>query len=482
MAEVYKAQSTVEPNIIVAIKRILPQFSLDKRLIGMLVNEARLSLVLSHPNVVPVLDFGMVDGNYFIAMEYVQGKDLKSIMIRCKTREADLPFAMAIHTIVQVLRGLDYAYNKRDQYDRPLHIVHRDISPQNVMVSMWGEVKVLDFGIAKATTKDGDTQAGILKGKFSYMSPEQARGEDIDHRSDIYSAGVVLWELLTLESCFQAETDLRLLDHVRQGKIRDPSIVNPKVPRELAYLVLRAMNKKPRKRFQRAVEFADALENFQLDRYGAVTDADLAAFVRNLFGISAQEVINTPRAPKDFIRGGIDRALTEPVQPKPAATLPRSWQSISKTSLLSRVSPALLLLVVLGVGGALSWKHSPVKLFRSFDHRIGQLAAAMHSLRSKYSHVEPKTIELYVPAVAEPLYTLQFSPDARGRLDDLPFETFERIRDRATDLGFDPHPHIAAVEPRRPGTWWVAQSGWRIRYHVDTQLRTVTVEEITRAN
>src|SRR5262249_18643707 len=152
------------------------------------------------------------------------------------------------------------------------------------------QVKILDFGIAKAASMASETQAGILKGKFSYMSPEQAQGEDVDIRTDIYSAGIVLWETLTLESCFQAETDIKLLERVRNGDIRDPSLVNRKVPRDLAAIVMQALEKKPRRRFQTAAEFAMALEAFQKDRFGSVTEADLAAFVRTIFGITPEEV------------------------------------------------------------------------------------------------------------------------------------------------------------------------------------------------
>ncbi len=487
MAEVFKAELLSNSSMVVAIKRILPQYSQDKKLVGMLVNEARLSLGLNHPHIVPVLDFGIVDGNYFMAMEYVRGKDLKSIMIRCKTRGTELPIQMAVYIMIKVLRGLDHAHTKRDHYDQPLHIVHRDISPQNVIVSLWGEVKVLDFGIAKAASRTIDTQAGILKGKFSYMSPEQARGDDIDHRTDIFSAGIVLWELLTLESCFQAETDVKLLARVRDGKVKSPSSVNSKVPKALELILMKALEKKLKKRYQTAEDFAHDLEVFQRDTIGNVTDADLAAFVRNLFGISSQELEPAPARGKpgeNLIEAGIERALAETIAEDVRVNRsPRRSRRVTTnttvifppwlSSLLTRGGIFILLL------GALI-AYPPKIIFQKFDRQVLRLADRIHSWKGFHVSAPKALPELYLPPIPVSRFSVQWLPEVWSDLQQLPFETFEQVRDRGIDLGNDPHPSASRVDPKQPSASFINQGGYRLHYQVDEQLHSVTIDRLDK--
>ncbi|MCI5072052.1 serine/threonine protein kinase [bacterium] len=283
MAEVFLAHHKKHPNKRFALKRMLTKFSQNKSLVNMFIQEASLASILNHPNIIPIYDFGVIDNQYFLAMEYLEGKDLKSILRACIIQKKALPVALCIHIACQTLHALDYAHNKCDHYQRPLQIVHRDISPQNIMISFDGSIKILDFGIAKAIAKPGDEEKGILKGKFSYMSPEQASGKAIDPRSDVFAVGIVLWELLTLHSCYTANEPMELIKKVRQAKIAPPHIINSKVPHELSDIIMKALDKNLQTRYQSALDFGVELENFLLDRYGSVNHADMISFLSTVF-------------------------------------------------------------------------------------------------------------------------------------------------------------------------------------------------------
>ncbi len=231
MAELFKARQRGVHDFqkIVAIKRILPHLSDNDEFVRMFIDEAKLAAQLTHPNIAQIFDLGRVSGFYYIAMEFVDGRDLRS-MLR-KVREYGLPFpeAIAAFVVMKVAGALDYAHRKRGMDDRELKLVHRDVSPQNILISSDGAVKLVDFGIAKAATKSTQTVAGALKGKLLYMSPEQALGQPLDHRSDLFSLGLVLFELLTGERCFQADSELGVLEKVRLGKVTDVRSLNPRI-------------------------------------------------------------------------------------------------------------------------------------------------------------------------------------------------------------------------------------------------------------
>jgi len=321
------------------------------------------------------------------------------------------------------------------------------------------------------------------------MSPEQANGKEVDQRTDIFSAGIVLWELLTLESCFLGDTDLKLLQRVRQGKIKDPSLVNRKIPKNLADIVMQALQRKPKKRFQTASEFAEMLEVYQEEFFGKVSEADLAAFVRNLFNIPPEELAHVPESispqKRNLIASGIDQALTE-TQHGPS-TLPSG--SFDRGSFFQQVQDSIswflkypIMFVLIGALGLSLWIKPPIEWFQKFDAQILRFAKAIHQLREakKEEEVEVNIIELHAPTAPKPLYALQFSPEAQEHLDDLPFELFDEIRDRASDLAFDPQPPTAISNSKRPGSWAVLQSGHSIFYVVDPQLRTVVIEKIKK--
>ncbi len=254
MAELFKARQRGVHNFekIVAIKRILPHLSDNDEFVRMFIDEAKLAAQLSHPNIVQIYDLGKASGFYYIAMEFVDGRDLRSLLRKIRDYGIPMPEVLAATVTMKVASALDYAHRKRAIDDKELKLVHRDISPQNILISYEGAVKLVDFGIAKAATKTSQTQVGALKGKLLYMSPEQALGEPLDSRSDIYSLGLVLAELLTGERCFQADSELGVLEKVRLGKVMDLRAVNPAISREMAGIVSRTLQREVDQRYASA--------------------------------------------------------------------------------------------------------------------------------------------------------------------------------------------------------------------------------------
>jgi serine/threonine protein kinase len=291
MAEVFRAKAFGVEGFerLVAVKRILPNIAEDKEFIRMFIEEAKLSVQLNHANIAQIFDLGVVDGAYYIALEHVHGRDLRGIFDRCRTAGEAMPVAQACFMVMKVCEGLDYAHNKRDQAGREISLVHRDVSPQNVLVSFEGEVKLIDFGIAKAAGKGSKTQAGILKGKFGYMSPEQVRGLPVDRRSDVFSCGIVLYELLTGERLFVGESDFSTLEKVRNVEILPPSTYNRKIPDELERIVLKALAKDVEERYQNAIDLHDELQAFVYTAGEFYSRKDLAGWMKKTFGKEIEE-------------------------------------------------------------------------------------------------------------------------------------------------------------------------------------------------
>lgn len=285
MAEVYKAKAFGVEGFerLLAVKKILSSIAEDESFINMFIDEAKIAGQLNHPNIAQIFDLGKVDGSYFIAMEYISGKDVKTIFERARRIGEKVDIPRVCYIIMKVCEGLAYAHEKNDSQGNPLNIVHRDISPQNVLISYEGEVKVIDFGIAKATGKQSQTQVGILKGKFSYMSPEQVRGLHVDHRSDIFSLGILLYEMLTLERLFLGESDFDTLEKIRKVEMSPPSLYNPHIPKELEDIVLKALAKSPDDRYQSAHDLAEALERFMRNQGYYFTNKDLASSMKAAF-------------------------------------------------------------------------------------------------------------------------------------------------------------------------------------------------------
>jgi serine/threonine protein kinase len=285
MAEIFLA-TTPSPHGVdreLVIKRILPALSHDEQFVKMFVEEARLCVNLRHPNIVQVYDLGAVDHQYFIAMEYVHGRDLLKTLAACARRRIGFPTDLALYIVMEVLKGLDYAHNLRGQDGKPLGIIHRDVSPSNVLLSFDGRVKLADFGIAKATTRER-TATGVLKGKFGYMAPEQVIGRPMDHRADVFAVGILLYELLTGHRLFAARNDIAVIERVRDALIEPPPRhYNPDLSQELEAMVLRALAREPRDRFQSTFELHEALYGYTFKRGVVVTARTLSRFLHDLF-------------------------------------------------------------------------------------------------------------------------------------------------------------------------------------------------------
>ena len=285
MAEVFRAVSTSIGGFqkLVALKRILPHLSTDGEFVSLFIDEAKLTVSLSHGNIVQVFDFGRIENNYFLAMELVDGRDMTQLLIKQSQRRQTVPLEVALFILIETLRGLEYAHTRQSRDGEPLGVVHRDVSPHNVLVSYDGEVKITDFGIAKARTKVSLTRPGVVLGKFAYMSPEQARGREIDARSDVYSAGVTLYETLTGRRLFYSEDPAQILAKVRNPNVPPPSRYNPSLPPQVDRLVLKALAIEVEDRFQSARELSGALET-ELGRVApGFNDAHLAAYMKELF-------------------------------------------------------------------------------------------------------------------------------------------------------------------------------------------------------
>jgi serine/threonine-protein kinase len=287
MAELFLAiqKSMAGFEKLLVIKRILPAMNKDRAFIDMLLHEARIAATLSHPNVVQVFDVGEVDGAYFIAMEHVHGEDLRSIVRHMKKRDVvEFPLEHALSIVLGMCAGLAYSHEKRDLDGTALNIVHRDVSPQNVVVTFTGDVKVVDFGIAKSDARiEEHSKNGHLKGKVPYMSPEQARGEPIDWRSDIFATGVILFELTTGKRLFKGTSEYDTLKLIVDREYPLPSQARLGYPRELEVIVMRALTKDRAERWQSAREMQGAIEEFVRKERLAVSTIALSKFMQGLF-------------------------------------------------------------------------------------------------------------------------------------------------------------------------------------------------------
>ncbi|MBX3275901.1 MAG: serine/threonine protein kinase [Sandaracinaceae bacterium] len=281
MAEVYRAKSLGVHGFekIIAIKRILPTLAEDDEFVQMFVEEAKIAGRLRHANVTRIFELGKIDGTHFIAMEYVFGKDLLQIRKRLEEQGRRMPAAMAAWIVASVLAGLDYAHRQRGADGQPLGIIHRDISPQNVLLSYDGQVKLCDFGIAKAASRATQTVAGVVKGKLGYMSPEQITGRPMDHRSDVFAASTVLWELLTGERLFGKGSDYEILERVRNAVAEPPSTRNPEVSAALDMVVMRGLAREADDRWDTAGDMHEALMGFVVTQRPPFSTARLAEWM-----------------------------------------------------------------------------------------------------------------------------------------------------------------------------------------------------------
>ncbi len=284
MAEVFLAACDVTPRERrpVVIKRLYPHFSDDASVVQMFTDEARLVCGLEHENIVRTLEVGSMDGQCCIAMEYLAGQPLQRLMRRTWS-SGGLSIELAVHITIQILEALEYAHDARDQQGRSLDIVHRDISPHNVFVTNDGLVKVLDFGIAKAKSHEGRTAAGLIKGKFAYLAPEQAYGQKVDRRADIWSVGVVLWEMLSGTRLFRADSEAATLRATLRADIPNVSTLRTEVHPELDRILSRALQRHPKLRYRDATHMKEELQGYLSSFQQCPTSSTLANLVHELF-------------------------------------------------------------------------------------------------------------------------------------------------------------------------------------------------------
>ncbi|MBK8011882.1 MAG: serine/threonine protein kinase [Deltaproteobacteria bacterium] len=325
MAEVYRGLSSGAAGFerMVALKRILPEIASDPDFVEMFIQEAKLAVQFQHANIAQVYDLGEVDRRYFIAMEYVSGVDVRTIWNAARRRRRLLPVAMSCHILQKCCEGLDAAHRKTNDRGEPLGLVHRDVSPQNVLVSFEGEVKVIDFGIAKVASHVSKTAGGALRGKFGYMSPEHVRGLPVDRRADIFACGVVFYELLIGRRLFLGDSEFSTLENIRKMPIVPPSEINRRLPPALDEIVLKALARNPEERFSWAGEMAEALQRFLFASEQSFTRTDLLRYMHEHF----EEELAEERARLEGYKGLSSRRVpfARPVEEPPAVIEPSDF-------------------------------------------------------------------------------------------------------------------------------------------------------------
>jgi serine/threonine protein kinase/Tfp pilus assembly protein PilF len=284
MAELYRAKLTGAQGFekLIAIKKILPNLSGEENLVTAFIDEAKLAALLHHENIIQIYDFGSMDGQYFIAMEYLFGKDLRTITRTARKKDLALGMENILYIISRICAGLDYSHNLKDLQGKPLNIIHRDINPQNILITYEGQAKIIDFGIAKAASHNTHTKENLIKGKLAYMSPEQANGQQIDHRSDIFSTGIILYELLAARRMFTGET-MHVLSLVREAQYDPPEEVIPNLPSKLNAILRQALAKDPEDRYQNAGEMLADIEQFMFELSLRPNSRSFAGYMKELF-------------------------------------------------------------------------------------------------------------------------------------------------------------------------------------------------------
>lgn len=286
MADVYLAKTFGfgGADQLIALKCIRPEVHADATFVSMFVDEAKLSSLLSHQNIARTYELGKIDDAYYIAMEYVSGRDVRAVIDRARARNVEIPPALALYIVAAILDGLDYAHRKADFTGAALHIVHSDVSPKNVLIGYAGELKLIDFGVARAVMNSEKTSgSSVMAGKIAYASPEQATGRSVGSRSDIYAVGALFFELLTRTPLFDGASDGIVLDKVKQGEIYPPSLITPSIPADIEAIVLKALACAPDDRYQSAENMHADVIAALIRHYGHQQPRDLATFVKKLF-------------------------------------------------------------------------------------------------------------------------------------------------------------------------------------------------------
>ena len=286
MAQIYLARQTglgaFERHVV--LKTILRERASDQRFVTMFLDEAKLAATLNHQNIAQVYEVDQADGAYFMAMEFVHGENVRAILETTLRRGWTIPLELAVMIVSGAAAGLHHAHERKGKQGQPLNIVHRDVTPANIMVGFDGSVKVLDFGIAKAEERATKTVGGTIKGKYGYMSPEQCKGKPIDRRSDIFALGIVLYELTTLRRAFKGNDDFETMKRIVAGDVILPSVAVAGYPRELEAIILTALANDPKARFQTSQEMTEALDAFAVRAKLTASSTAMGRFMSQLFG------------------------------------------------------------------------------------------------------------------------------------------------------------------------------------------------------
>ncbi|MBK8171234.1 MAG: serine/threonine protein kinase [Sandaracinaceae bacterium] len=365
MAEIFLARETLSQagkTRPLVVKRILPHVADDPKFVQMFLDEARLANHLTHPNIAGIYGYGEQDGTYFIAMEWVHGIPLGRLVRRARDA-AQIPHAVAARIIAHIAEALDYAHNAVDDKGDPLSIVHRDVSLQNIMVGYDGNVKLLDFGVAKASTHASVTDAGTVKGKLAYMAPEQARGEDVDRRADVFSLGVCLYEALTCRALYHRPSEYETLRAVIEQPVPSARSIDETIPHDLDMIVQKALAKLPAERFQTAGEMSDALMQFLESTNQAVLPAVIADFLASLFGEEMKRGPLLDATPTGHALSRVDGGRppvsrdAPPVDDAAKTSVERPIQALRTLNRPQLRAPILILLgAALGIAAWLAWE------------------------------------------------------------------------------------------------------------------------------
>ena len=356
MAQIYKAQTTDPKGTgrLVVIKRILPHISSNKDYISMLVDEAKMASRFSHGNIAQIYDLGRVDDDYFIVMEYVDGKTLGEIFKAFQSRPEAIPIDILVYILMQVCQGLEYMHSRRDPQGKSLGIVHRDISPQNVIVSHSSDVKIIDFGVAKAFDRESYTESGVLKGKFAYMSPEQVDGSDLDNRSDIFSAGIILWEMLTGKRLFKQRTNQMTIKAIRKAKVPKLRNIRSDIPKDLEKIILQALHKNRKKRYASAAEMGYDLSRILVEHFPNFRPIQVSQFLMQYFGPEPDEADLSPELPelkverKELPPPLVEKQIfSEDEEKTEIDRVPRQWPPFFRKPLFWKVAGGLFVAVYL---------------------------------------------------------------------------------------------------------------------------------------
>ncbi|HEX3694614.1 MAG TPA: serine/threonine-protein kinase [Polyangia bacterium] len=466
MADVYKGRIQGPEGFerVFVIKRILPHLSDEPTFIKMFVEEAKLSARLSHPNIVQVFELGAVEGEYFISMEYVRGRDLAETMRAIwKTMPPPRP-EMVAYIGREACRALAYAHDLVDDNGRPLRMIHRDVSPSNIMLSYEGAVKLLDFGIAKALGEAPETtKSGTMKGKYAYMAPEQTEGDDVDHRIDIFSCGIVLHEVLTGRRLFKGANDMQTIERVRKGDVAPPSYQNPLCPPELDAIVLKALARNRDDRFAHASEMADALDD--VVHAARFQPTHLAQQLHTLFPTEGTgAVISRPTTSSNVTGSGVPSSARSPTVPPVqvpggARNTYSFWNQASqepeekkKTKWMVPAAAAL----ALAIGGGIIWAATSTNNIASTAPGFAGGRAAGAQKFNVFVKSDPPGADIFLnrggkPIAATPV-ALPIDLDGAGSvrivLKKAGYEPYEQIISNDTPLSINLRPEETTPAPR----------------------------------